>query len=292
MYLSYKIKSINFKGIPRVINGTQPQPCYIYLDTQNNSNFNYTALPRLQSAKMFNGKRTQTFKFKARGRQDDFGYWFHANNDGPTASIRLRSQAAPDTNIYWQFQITYFIQMRGMVQELQESKIGQGENIVKGVVNKQADLSESQSKEMSIEQKMELDDLNKGWSKHALDFVQNVYKPKVKLPEKSEEQVLQEETDKLLMEIEQGNEFLNNDTGSRKELSKKIVKKTINELKYVIEKQKSSWDYVNEHYKNFMLTKAKKMFDIVEQFNNKELFKYYNLKYFKEKRRRRRYKNK
>jgi hypothetical protein len=135
MYINYKIKCVNFKAVPRVINGTQPQPCFIYLDTNNGYNFNYTALPRLQATKMLTGKRSQTFKFKARGRQDDFGYWFSAN-DGPTASIRLRSQAAPDTNIFWQFQLIYFITMRGMIQEEQQQKNNEGEDVVECNVDK------------------------------------------------------------------------------------------------------------------------------------------------------------
>jgi hypothetical protein len=206
LYLNYKIKSVNFKAIPRVINGTQPQPCYIYLDTQNGYNFDYTALPRLQSSKLLTGKRSQTFKFKPRGRQDDFGYWFSSAFDGPTASIRLRSQAVPDSNIYWQFQITYFITMRGMVQENEQSKkINEGENVIGVNKNQLKGLSEQQIKNMSQD---EISSKTESFIKNTFETIEKKEKMNVYYG-KTQEQILKNEQLHFRFKIENDIEFLN-----------------------------------------------------------------------------------
>jgi hypothetical protein len=134
MYQSYKIRMVAFKSMPRIVNGTQPKVCWITLDAQDSPNFNYVAMPQLQSSKVLSIKNNMTTYFKLSGRQDDFNYWYNANlYDGPTASIRLRSQAAPTSDTYWQFQVKYFISFRQMKlplsEEIQSEK--QDENILK-----------------------------------------------------------------------------------------------------------------------------------------------------------------
>jgi hypothetical protein len=141
MYQQYKITSINFKAIPRTVNGTQPKPCIIFLDTQNSLQFNYTGLERLQGAKHLSGKRTQTINFKTTGRQDDFSYWFDPL-DGPNCSIRLRSLAEPSTSVFWQFQLKFYIKVRGMRLVIQNDN--QNEKIVKN--KQQVDLVENDPK--------------------------------------------------------------------------------------------------------------------------------------------------
>jgi hypothetical protein len=122
IYQSYKIRFVTFKAMPRYVNGTAPKPCYIYLDTQDLLNFNYTAIPTLQRSKILSTKRNQTIKLKSQGRQDDFNYWFDTT-DGPNASIRLRSEAEPTNQVYWMFQIGFAIVMRGMVLPIQEETV-------------------------------------------------------------------------------------------------------------------------------------------------------------------------
>jgi hypothetical protein len=128
-FQSYKITSVNFRGIPRTVGGTQPKPVYIFLDVTNNLNFSYTQLPRLQGSKCLSGCRVQTFNFKSSGRQDDFSYWFDST-EGPHASIRLRSIAAPNASTFWQFQLKFYIKCRGMRIELEEQKQVEPENVV------------------------------------------------------------------------------------------------------------------------------------------------------------------
>lgn len=121
-YQQYKLEKVTFIGMPRVVQGTDPAPVWIYLDTYGHDSFNYVGIQELQGSRRLPVKRTSYNVFSATGRQDDFHYWYDVDEAYPGGiSIRLHSEAIPDEHKHWQFQIEFSVHFRGFVVKYEEN---------------------------------------------------------------------------------------------------------------------------------------------------------------------------
>jgi hypothetical protein len=124
-YQQFKLDRVTFIGIPRVVNGTDPSPLWIYLDTSGEDTFNYSVMPELQGSKSIPVKHKSYTKFSNTGRQNDFHYWYDVNGSNTIngdVSIRVHSESIPNSSRFWQFQIEFSVKFRGLIVQLAESK--------------------------------------------------------------------------------------------------------------------------------------------------------------------------
>lgn len=122
-------RKVTFFAIPRQIGGTDPSPCWIYLDMNNALQFNYANMTELQGSKRLPVKHLSMTTYSSTGRQNDFKYWYDISEQPSTICIRLVSEANPSQQKFWQFQIGFVILFRGFTVQIQEQKFNN--NIVK-----------------------------------------------------------------------------------------------------------------------------------------------------------------
>jgi hypothetical protein len=115
-FMQFKLESVGLIAYPRSVNGTDPSNIWIFLDMQNESSFNYSAMPLLQGSRKISVKTPSTTYYRLSGRQTDFGMWkdtrsvtSYDNN----LSIRLHSATYPDEHKHWTFQLVYILKFRG-----------------------------------------------------------------------------------------------------------------------------------------------------------------------------------
>jgi len=124
-YQQYKLERCTFIGMPRVVQGTDPAPVWIYLDTFQNDQFNYSAMEELQGARRLPVKRTSRTTFSNSGRQNDFHYWYDIWTGGADIgdmALRLHSEATPTLDKFWQFQIEFDVKFRGFTVKYEDLK--------------------------------------------------------------------------------------------------------------------------------------------------------------------------
>jgi len=112
-YLQYKLDKVMFAATPRQVDGTDPAPVWIYLDSSSNNMINYGALQELQGSKPLPVKHFSITSYSTTGRQNDFHYWYDAQTEASDLAIRLHSEATPTTTKYWQFQLGFKVAFRG-----------------------------------------------------------------------------------------------------------------------------------------------------------------------------------
>jgi hypothetical protein len=128
-YQQFKLNRVTFIGIPRTVNGTDPSPIWIYLDTSGQDTFNYSGLPELQGSRQIPVKHRSYTKFSNTGRQNDFHYWYDvsgSNELNGDVSIRVHSESIPNSSRFWQFQIEFSVAFRGLITKVAESKKEKG----------------------------------------------------------------------------------------------------------------------------------------------------------------------
>jgi hypothetical protein len=123
-YLQFRLKKVMFAATPRVVDGTDPAPVWIYLDTAANNMIHYASLQELQGSRPLPVKHFSITSFSSSGRQDDFNYWYDTQQyPQMNVSIRLHSEATPTLVKFWQFQLGYQIEFRGLVIQTINNKI-------------------------------------------------------------------------------------------------------------------------------------------------------------------------
>lgn len=123
MYNQYKLRKIVFAATPRIQQARDPAPVWIYLDTEgHDTEFNYTALPELQGSRSLPVKHFSLTTYRTSGRQKDFNYWedFSEMKDG--LAIRLHCAELPTGDPQWQFQLQFYISVRGMKLQSSNTK--------------------------------------------------------------------------------------------------------------------------------------------------------------------------
>jgi hypothetical protein len=132
-YSQFKLQKVTFFSIPRSIGGTDPSPCWIYLDTNGDSQvFNYSHMPELQGSKRLPVKHLGITSYSSTGRQNDFKYWYDMTTtdlESKDLSIRLTSEAEPNSSKFWQFQIGYVVYFRGLIVPYPNNKVSQDQKI-------------------------------------------------------------------------------------------------------------------------------------------------------------------
>lgn len=125
LYTQYKIDKIVFNAIPRIVNGTDPGPAWIYLDRAGRNNFNYAEMPTLQGSKALPVKHFSLTTYSSTGMQKDFHYWYDVDTEEfeeHGLQLRFRSAIVPDQHIHWSFQILYYVKFRGLYTPVSNSK--------------------------------------------------------------------------------------------------------------------------------------------------------------------------
>jgi hypothetical protein len=146
-----------FLATPRVVDGTDPAPVWIFLDTAENNVFNYTAMEELQGSRCLPVKHFSITSFSKTGRQDDFNYWYDVQTMASNVAIRLHSEATPTMVKFWQFQLAFQVDFRGLslfptnekVQVVQLSESPQ--QVVQEQVSKEVKAKEVKEKEVEDE---------------------------------------------------------------------------------------------------------------------------------------------
>jgi hypothetical protein len=132
-YSQFKLQKVTFFSIPRSIGGTDPSPCWIYLDTNGDAQaFNYAHMPELQGSKRLPVKHLGITSYSSTGRQNDFKYWYDIKTidwESLDLTIRLTSEAEPNTSKFWQFQIGYIVYFRGLIVPIPQTKVSQDQKI-------------------------------------------------------------------------------------------------------------------------------------------------------------------
>jgi hypothetical protein len=114
-YTQFKLKGVGFVSVPRAVGGTDPSQIWIYLDLQDEPNFNYASMAELQGSKIIPIKHKTTIKFTAGGINNDFKIWRDCASiqEQTGLVIRLHSSSVPNQSKFWQFQIAFYIDFRG-----------------------------------------------------------------------------------------------------------------------------------------------------------------------------------
>jgi hypothetical protein len=121
-YLQYKLDKVTFAATPRQVNGTDPAPVWIYLDTNGINQIQYAALQELQGSRPLPVKHFSLTSFSSSGRQNDFHYWYDVQIEGSDVAIRLHSEAIPNTTKFWQFQIGFKVKFRGFAVTQEQNR--------------------------------------------------------------------------------------------------------------------------------------------------------------------------
>jgi hypothetical protein len=158
-YLQYRLQKVTFAAIPRVVEGTDPSPIWIYLDTNADNNFNYSAMPELQGSKSLPVKHFSLTSYSSTGRQNDFHYWYDVQISAGDLAIRLHSEATPSAKTFWQFQIEFNVDFRGFIVQTSNTKtlvkeittIKRSELQPLGEVDHQEGEEEDQKEEQSLD---------------------------------------------------------------------------------------------------------------------------------------------
>jgi hypothetical protein len=125
LFLQFKLKKVMFAATPRTVSGTDPTKVWIYLDTAANNIIHYASIQELQGSRALPVKRFSITSYSTTGRQDDFNYWYDCQQyPQMNVAIRLHSEAYPTDVEYWQFQLGFQVEFRGLVIQVSNNLKG------------------------------------------------------------------------------------------------------------------------------------------------------------------------
>lgn len=158
-YQQYKLVKVTLIGMPRVVQGTDPAPVWIYLDTSGRDSFNYAGIQELQGARRLPVKHTSRTTYSQTGRQNDFNYWYDTQTEEGDVSIRLHSEATPSEQKFWQFQLDFTVHFRGFIADFGSNK-NEKCMTIRAISGRSGDDEEEEELGSNITPDDELNDIN------------------------------------------------------------------------------------------------------------------------------------